>query len=90
MKDFHTEMDLVKEASRLLEGVASLFNAKKHEYFFSLKDTFFPKRIVDKCIITFTVWEGQLDEIYLGMTEEAIEEAEKMGKPKKKKKVSFS
>ena len=79
-KDWDTEADLVKEASRLIEAVASFSEAKEQEYFFSLKDDVFPKHIVDKCTIAFEVWQGKLDGIYLVMTDEAQKKAQKIWK----------
>jgi len=68
MKAFETEEDLVKEASRLLEGVASFSGAEEHEYSYLVSD---------KCMLTFYVLQGEIDGICLAMTEEAQDEADR-------------
>ena len=68
MNAFETEDDLVKEASRLLEGIASFYEANGHEYSFLA---------TDKCILSFEVCQGGIDGICLVMTEEAEDEAER-------------
>ena len=74
-KDFDTETDFLKEASRLFEGVATFSEAKQQEYFFTLKDSTFPQRLVDKCIISFNISQDKVDEIYLSITDEAEKKA---------------
>jgi len=68
MNAFETEDALVKEASRLLDGTASFYEANEHEYSFLA---------ADNCILTFSVWQGKVDGICLVMTEEAEAEADR-------------
>ena len=77
MKDFETEADLAKEASRLLEGFALFVDAKEHAYSFALDESFFPNSIADKSKINFEIWQDKIDEIYLVITDEAESRARK-------------
>lgn len=74
-KDFDTEDDCIKEASRLFEGVATFSEVKQHECIFTLKDGAFPQELVKKCIISFDISQDNVDEIYLSITDEAEEKA---------------
>ena len=75
MSAFETEDDLVKEVSRLLEGVATLSEANGHEYSFL---------VADKCVLSFEVCQGEVDGICLVMTEEAEGEAERAWEEERK------
>jgi len=76
MDAFETEENLVKEVSRLLEGVASFYEANGHEYSFLA---------AGKCILSFEVWQGKVDGICLVMTEAAEEEAERAWEEEREK-----
>ena len=78
MADFNTEAGLVKTASEFLEGVALFSSERSHEYSFVLDDSLFPKHTVDKCELSFDVWQGKVDGIYLTITEKAKCEAKRV------------
>ena len=75
VKDFDTEDDFLKEASRLFKGVATFSEINQHEYFFTLKNGAFPQKLIDKCIISFNISQDNVDGIYLGITDEAEKKA---------------
>ena len=77
MENFDSETYLLKEASSRLEGIAEFRAVRGHEYFFSLDYNFFPRLVIDKCEITFEIWQGGIDEIYLVITDEAKKNLER-------------